>query len=316
MAIHFEFARRAARLRALLTVSFATAIGACDASEQLTSVSDEPTTTSTEAVGTEASFASRFRGGIPIGTSAQPTSAFGSELNGALRNIAPKQLVKELAAIKARGGKVVLMFAGSEWHYKDRRGHFDLGKWKARVSRYRNINFSSYLRDGTIIGHYLIDEPYDPANWRGKPVPGATLEEMGRYSKQLWPSMVTIVRAEPYLMKYKGRYRFVDAAWAQYLHRKGNVHEYIRRNVAEAQRMGLGLVVGLNLRHGGYPNKTWMSPSEIQNFGSALLSSSYPCAFISWQYNANFLRSRAVRSAMAVLRNRAQSRSQRSCRGK
>jgi hypothetical protein len=313
MAIHFEFARRAARLRALLAVTIATAIGACDASEQLTSVSDEPTTTSAEAVGTEASFATRFRGGIPIGTSAQPTSAFGSELNGALRNIAPKYLMKELAAIKARGGKVVLMMAGHERHYKNRRHEFDLGKWKARINRYRGVNFGSYVRDGTVIGHFLIDEPYDRVNWR-RPIPAGTLDEMARYSKQMWPSMATIVRAEPYLIK--GRYRYVDAAWAQYLHRKGNVHEYVRRNVAEAQRMGLGLVVGLNLRHGGFPNKSWMSASEIQNFGSALLSSTYPCAFISWQYNANYLRSRAVRSAMGVLRNRAQNRAQRSCRGK
>ena len=206
------------------------------------------------------------------------------------------------------------MFAGNERHYKTD-GHFDLGKWKARVNRFRNVNFSDFVKDGTIVGHYLIDEPYDPANWAGRPVPGSTLEEMARYSKSLWPSMVTIVRAEPYLIKWRGTYRYLDAAWAQYLWRKGNVNDYIRRNISEAQRMGLGLVVGLNLRHGGTPNGTWMSPDEVKNFGSALLSSSYPCAFISWQYDSKYLSSSSIKTAMSVLKSKAQNRASKSCRG-
>ncbi len=314
MAHHLEYARWGARFRALLAVALATVFGACDTSDKLTEVSDETPITIAEPIA-DASFSSSFRGGIPMGLSAQPTSAFGSQYNGALRNIWPFELRSQLAAIKSRGGKVILMFAGNERNYKDGSGHFDLGKWKARVSRFRSVNFSDYVRDGTIVGHYLIDEPYDPANWSGRPVPGSTLEEMARYSKSLWPSMVTIVRAEPYLIKWRGSYRYLDAAWAQYLHRKGNVNDYIRRNVSEAQRMGLGLVVGLNLKHGGYPNKTWMSADEVKTFGSALLSSSYPCAFISWQWDSRYLASSSIRNAMSVLKSKAQNRASRSCRG-
>jgi hypothetical protein len=315
MAYHLEFARWAARLRAPLALALAGLIGACDATDKLTDVSDEPTITSTEPVtDPDASFSSRFRGGIPIGTSAQPTSAFGSEFNGGFRNIYPQFLLRELAAIKARGGKVALTFSGNEENFKDRRGHFDLGKWKARVNRFRGVNFSSYVRDGTIIGHLLIDEPYDPVNWHGKPVPGATLEAMGRYSKQLWPQLATIVRAAPDEMKWSRRYQHVDAAWAQYRARKGNVHEYVRRNVSSAQRMGLALIVGLNLRDGGNPNRTPMNGNEIKTYGSTLLSSSYPCAFLMWQYNSRYLKNRDIRNAMAHLRNRAQNRSTKSCK--
>jgi hypothetical protein len=297
-----------------LALALATVFGACDAADKLTEVSDEPTTSADPVTVLDASADGRFRGGIPIGTSAQPTSAFGSEYNGALRIIWPKYLRQELAAIKARGGKVVLALAGNEDHYKNGRGHFDMGKWKARINRYKGVDFSSFIRDGTVIGHYLIDEPYDPYNWHGKPVGGATLEEMARYSKQLWPTMATIVRAEPYLIKWRGRYRHLDAAWAQYLWRKGDARDYIRRNVAEAQKMGLQLIVGLNLKHGGRPHYTRMDANEIRTFGSALLSSSYPCAFISWQYESRYLRARDIRSAMLSLRNQAQSRAIKSCR--
>ncbi len=254
-----------------------------------------------------------FAGGIPMGTFAQPTGTFGSRYNGGFRNIWPQFLRSELAAIKARGGKVVLMLAGHEEHYKTN-GRLSVSKWKERIDRFRGVDFQSYIDDGTIIGHYLIDEPYDPVNW-GEPVPGATLEEMAKYSKSIWPTFTTIVRAEPYLIDWSGTYRYLDAAWAQYLWRKGDVDAYLRRNVSEAQRMGLGLVVGLNLRHGGNPNHTLMSASEVESWGSGLLNSSYPCAFISWQYMDDYLENSSMGSAMDALRSKAENRPSRSCRG-
>jgi hypothetical protein len=303
----------------MLATLLALALGACETDELTNTTSGDlsspvqPADLADPVVAVDApSLATSFRGGIPIGTFAQPTSAFGDRFNGALRNDWPEFLLKNLAEIRARGGKVVLMFAQSQQHYKDRQGHFDLGKWKARIDRYKNINFSSYVNDGTVIAHYLIDEPNDPANWNGRPVPPSVLEEMARYSKQRWPNLPTVVRADP---SYLGsNHRYLDAAWAQYLHRRGPVDAYIRRVVSDAQKRGLGLVVGMNLLKGG-PNKRPMTASEVRNWGSTLLSSSYPCAFISWIYNSNYLASNSMKDAMQTLRSKAQNRSSRSCRG-
>ena len=183
-------------------------------------------------------------------------------------------LKAELAAIKARGGRIVLMMAGSESNYKDGSGHFSLTKWKQRIDRFRGINFTSYINDGTIIAHYLIDEPQDKGNWHGVPISPATVDAMGQYSKQLWPGMATVVRTEPRFFSSKPRY--IDAAWAQYLARMGDANAYIRRNVADAQKRGLALIVGMNIRHGGTPNGSAMSSSEVERYGSALLSSRIP----------------------------------------
>jgi hypothetical protein len=311
--MNFKFARREARLRTPLLVTLLLSLGACNTSDLL---NETPGNNGTEVSVPETpdapSFATAFAGGIPMGTFALPTSWFGSPYNGALRNIWPGELLHELAAIKARGGKVVLMFAGNERYYKDGSGHFSLTKWKARIDRFRNVNFSSYLRDGTIIAHYLIDEPTDPHNWGGRPVTPSTLEEMARYSKSRWPSMATVVRAEPGLIKWSNKYRYLDAAWAQYLYRKGNPSDYIRRVVSDAQRMGLALVVGLNITKGS-PTKGRMSASQVRTAGGALLGSSYPCAFISWTYDANHLSSSSMKDAMRYLRSRAQSRATRNC---
>jgi hypothetical protein len=310
----FKLARRAARFRVPLLASLlATIVGACQPDDLTDPVASADPVAAPEA----ASFASSFRGGIPIGIYHLPNNQFGNLYNGALRNIYPKELRSTLAQIKARGGKVVLMFAGSEQFYKSR-GRFDMGKWKARINRFRGVDFSSYVRDGTVIGHFLIDEPNDAHNW-GRPIPGATLDEMARYSKQLWPSMATIVRAEPFRLG-RSNWRYLDAAWAQYTSTKGNINTYISRNSADARRMGLALVVGLNISKGNISRgrrgtaRRPMTAQQIRSWGTTLLSSSYPCAFISWTYNGSYLNRRDIRSAMSSLRARAQSRSTKSCR--
>jgi hypothetical protein len=254
-----------------------------------------------------------FAGGIAFGAYHLPNSAFGSLYNGALRNIYPAYLLSNLRAIKERGGKVVLSFAGSDRNYKDADGDFSLTKWKALVSRFRNLNFSSYINDGTIIAHYLMDEPNNTARWGGRTVSGGTVEEMARYSKAIWPSLATVVRAYPdYMDNWSGTYRYLDAAWIQYVYRKGEVGSFASAQIAAAQRKGLGVIVGLNVLRGGV-NNSRMTPSQVRSWGSTLLSSSYPCAFISWQYDS-YLMTSSMKDAMNVLRDKAESRSTKSCR--
>jgi hypothetical protein len=316
MTHHFSFCRRVARFRAPVLAVFLLSFLACNGTDSFnpdgSTLGDQSSTSGTEAVPvTHSDMAGAFAGGIPMGIFALPTSEFGGRYNGAMRNIWPSYLLHELSAIKARGGKVVLMLAGNERYYKDGAGHFSLTKWKQRIDRFRGVNFKSYISDGTIIGHYMIDEPNDPANWNGRPVSPATVEEMARYSKQLWPGMATVVRTEPAYLG--GGHRYLDAAWAQYVARKGNPGDYIRRNVADAQRNGLALITGLNVVKGG-PNRRAMTASEVQSWGTALLSSSYPCAFISWRYKSSYLNQSGIKHAMDVLRNKAESRATKSCR--
>lgn len=309
-----ELARRAARLRAIPLVALATLFGACNATENLTStseVSDTPADVPAAAEPTDGALSATFRGGIPIGYYGMPTSVYGAVYNGAMRNIWPSYLVRELAAIKNRGGKIIVNLAGHAKYYTVD-GHFSLTKWKQQVARFRGVNFSSYVKDGTLVANYLIDEPNDSRNW-GKPISGSTLEEMARYSKSLYPSLPTVVRAEAsYLASFSTSYRYLDGAWAQYVTRKGSASDFIKRNVADAQRKGLSLVTGLNVTRGG-PNGGQMSASLVKSAGSALLNSSYPCAFISWDYKSSYT-SGAIGDAMKYLSSKAKARSTKSCR--
>jgi hypothetical protein len=319
MTHSFKLSRRIARFRAPLFAILILTLAACDSSDTLEPESGalaDPLGQDVDVLAAEPALATRYAGGIPFGHFAQPTSAFGSTYNGAQRNIYPQYLLRELAAIKARGGKVMLMMADNERYYKDASGRFSLKMWKARVDRFRNVNINSYINDGTIIGHYLIDEPQDRANWAGTQVSQATLEEMAKYSKARWPGMATIVRTWPaYLAEYRGSYRYLDAAWAQYAaNRFPNPSTFLSTNVSKAKAKGLALVVGLNISKGS-PSKGRMSASQVKSYGSALLNSSYPCAFISWKYNSDHLSSGSMRDAMQTLRRKSENRGSKSCRG-
>jgi hypothetical protein len=309
MSFIFESFSRLARVRPLVLTALLFTAAACGDTAPTSPASADDVTIL--PVGDETLGSATFAGGIPLGNFNQPLSEFGGIFNGAHANVSPNALLSFLQQVKSRGGKVVLALSGSPNYYVDGDGEFSYTKWKERVNRYRNINFRAYIDDGTVIGHYVIDEPNDPRNWGGRPVPSSMVEELAKYSKSLWPTMATIVRAEP---KHMGdNHRYLDAAWAQYLYRRGNVNEYIREVVGDAQRKGLQLIVGLNVLGGGIPNGTPMTGNEVEGWGSALLSSSYPCAFINWKYTDNYMSSSSVRSAMSALRRKAENRSTKRC---
>jgi hypothetical protein len=323
MTHSFKLSRRIARLRVpVFAAILLTAIG-CNETDSFNPDSSSPAGPTDQTPGTavevtadEGYAPNSFAGGIPFGTWRLPTEQYGTRFNGAVLIASRTNVMKQLAAIKARGGRVALNLAGGKQaNFKDSKGHFSLSMWQDRVAHYRGLDFSSYVKDGTIIGHYLIDEPNDKANFGGVPVSPATIEAMAKFSKQLWPSMPTIARTWPaYLAEYNGKFQYLDAAWALYhAARFPNARAFIAENVQKAQAKGLALVVGLNIIDGS-PSKGNMSASQLKEYGSALLSSSYPCAFISWQYRDSYMAPSSIKDAMSDLRRQAQNRGSKSCR--
>ncbi|HET6344489.1 MAG TPA: hypothetical protein VFH51_06130, partial [Myxococcota bacterium] len=79
---------------------------------------------------------------------------------------------------------------------------------------------------------------------------------------------------------------------------------FLADNVASAKRQGLGLVVGLNISK-GTTDKTALTASQVKAWGSAMLGSSYPCAFVSWKWDDGYLAASAMEDAMDGLRRMA-----------
>ena len=250
-----------------------------------------------------------------------PPSAYGAEFNGALLTAYAPTLLAALEAARRADDRVLLGLTGNEESIRDGNG-FSMALWKQRLDRFRGMNLDPYIEDGTIIGHFIMDEPNDPSNWNGKMVSPAEIDEMARYSKQIWPSMATIIRGWPaYLKGYE--YQYLDAAWAQYHQRFGSIDDFIASNTRDAKASRLALVGGLNLINGGTktsgipgrgPGRYGMSAGEIRTWGGALLSEPYLCAFFVWQHDTDYLSRPGIREALTDLSRKAASHSEQKCR--
>jgi hypothetical protein len=233
----------------------------------------------------------------------------------------------------ARAGKVrvVLNLGGGKDNVRGTSGRFDLARWKARIDQYRDVDFAPYVEEGLILAHLLVDEPYAPTEWGGQEISRADLEEMARYSKSIWPTLPTAVRAPPaWLVAGDTTYADLDIAWAQWAGpgRAGGTwrtpEAFRDENVARAKQLGLGLIVGLNHLNGGdgssgvagtpdHPERWQMSAAELVRLGTLLVETPYACAFVSWRYEADFMARPGITAALDSIAAVAESRGGTSC---
>ena len=180
-------------------------------------------------------------------------------------------------------------------NYQNSDDSLSMDMWKARVDRYGGVDFSAFIADGTIVAHYLVDEPKVARLWGGDPVSNADLEEMARYSKSIWPNLPTVIRDHPTRIYEPGfTWQYLDAAWGQYNPIwRGDVNAYIANEAASAKAQGLGLIAGLQALTGGdgssgirapdgMSSKWTMSADELRRYGTTIINEPYVCAFNMW----------------------------------
>lgn len=246
----------------------------------------------------------------------------GTMLGGKL---SPASIVSVLTAVRSKGGRIVIKLSKGEDRYvKNANGTFSFTMWKALVDQHRNVNLAPFIADGTIIGHFLIDEPHRTVRWGGQIISQATIEAMAAYSKQIWPTMPALVRVVPsWLATAPVTYTHLDAGWLQYAANKGEVNQLVTAEVAAARRLGLGLLVGLNVLNGGNGSsgiagprrgQHAMSAAELRSYGTALLSQTYVCGFYMWEHNLSYYARSDIQAAMAGLSASARSHAKTSCR--
>lgn len=310
--------RRNGWLRALSLGVTLAVTAACADAERL-----GPTSEADHVTGPSAAAASQP--GIVFSSSALTVSQINSVHTGLVEAPTPSELLTFLAQLRARGGRVLLKLAGGEKTYRNPDGTFNLTRWKNGVDRFRNINFSSYVTDGTIVGHYLVDEPHFASRWGDKAIPQATVEAAAKHSKQRWPNMPTLVNAPAnWLASVPVTYVHLDAGWAMFRAKtSSSPGTWAALQVNRAKSKGLGLVAGLNVLDGGDGSsgirgtqpRTWaMSAAELRKYGSALLAQGYVCAFSMWRYGGSYYGRADVKSAMADLSAQARSHARTSCR--
>jgi hypothetical protein len=267
------------------------------------------------------------RPGIVFATDAMQNQYFNAVYTGSKRGggVTPDNVLSLLSEARSKGARIVLKLTmGADDYIQNSDGTFSFTKWKALVDRFKPVNLGPYITDGTLLGHFLIDEPHRAAKWGGKIIPQATVEAMAKYSKQIWPTMNTFVHTQTaWLASSPVTYTYLDASWVQYAAGKGAVTTYIANEIYYAKSKGLGLMVGMNVLDGGNGSsgirgttsgRYSMSASELKTYGTVLLNQSYACGFINWQHSLTYFGRSDVQSAMATLSNMAKAHVKTACR--
>jgi len=239
---------------------------------------------------------------------------------------------------RATNTKVIINLALKQEHINPS-GTFNWDLWTEIIDRFQDFDFSPYVNDGTIIAHYLIDEPKARGSWGGQAIHNQVLDNMAGYSKQYWPYMPTTLRMQPTkLALHAGgwnqpiptwEWQHLDSAWAQYNSRQvAVVQNYINQEVQSAADQDLGLVFGLQAMVGGngssglHPEppfnvtKWTMSANEIVNYTTAMLEEEASCMFLVFRYDrydeTHFLRPE-IAQAMSTVKTIAEQYEPTSC---
>ena len=311
-----------------------TALAACGAAPDVDSSEEENDETLTAELAVK---------GTPFGPAALPESEFGapftSTVVGMWAGADKEDLLDVLNLARAKGVGLALSLApiGRQTFYiEDGCGAgkdcgFDLAKWKAWVARWKGINLKPYVDDGTLVVHYLLDEPYCAACWDGKAVPFDAVDAAARYSKELFPYLPTAVRAAPTILESKTNWQYLDTAWAAYLASHGDIDKYIATQVSTAKQLGLGLVFSLNVINGGVmqdpcpvdlatkDGRCAMTASLLKTAVKKMLENDYACAVSMWSrsdsYNGDdYFKRSDVKNAVGALMPIAKARPRPPCR--
>lgn len=174
-------------------------------------------------------------------------------------------------------------------------GDFDLDLWKAELDAWEGYDVQEFIDDGTLVGHMVLDDirTFDSTNPNGD-----ELDEMARYSKEMFPGLMTYVRERANRMPVpsSGEYVYLDACVNQYETLHGDVVTYAAEQEATALGMNLGVINGLNIADGGDGSSGqagWrsgfyaMSAAEITEYGNVLAAVPSMGMFLNWEYDGN-----------------------------
>ncbi len=220
----------------------------------------------------------------------------------------PSSIVQTLATLKKTGRRACPAFAGGNHtqYATVSRGDstWSFAKWRARVDRFAPYarTIMAYADSGTVVCHYLIDEPLNYPAWFGHKIPFAAIDSTAAYNDVLFERRVPgYVRDNPTgLVAYvttsgQSAWRSLDGAWLQWSVAKGSVTSYLSDQRAAATRAGLGLIMGINIVNGGtrtvpcrygagtYSVNCEMSPVEALAAARVLIAAPEACAFTMWQ---------------------------------
>ncbi|GEM_PF-1579633 len=212
-----------------------------------------------------------------------------------------------LESARRRGVHLVIQLAGGRSRFQNPDKSFSLALYRRRLERFRDFDFAPYVRDGTIFAHGLFDEPQDPTNWNGRPVPYSVVDSAAAVSKELFPSVPTTIGAPASWLAGGAPYRCLDFAQPPYTLKRGDFNQWMMNEIEQARRARLRLIFGLNVLMGGV-NRAPLTAEQVRVFGAALAAVPDAEGLLLWKWDSAYFSDPGIEAALdsiyAVVKSR------------
>ena len=263
--------------------------------------------------------AAKLHAGFAAGLSTWPTDSYCSgPMSAAMQQLDPRALLGRLQLAARCDVRLVLV--------PPRRmltanglpeGPFSVDSAKRFTDRYAAVLTADTIRKyrSTIIGLNLADDYGCLRCWGGAAITQAQITEWAAYTRAKLPGVPLGVRVTPdWVEAHPLLAPELDYAWAQYATRKGDAHAYFDKSAAIAERLGLKVVMGVNVENCYEASSMPCSAEDLVRFGTIAVEHPGSCAFINWRYVEGTWGEPAVREGWEELMGIARGRGSRQCR--
>lgn len=259
-------------------------------------------------------------GGFAAGLSTWPIDAYCSgPMSAAMQQVDPRVLLERLRLAARCNVRLVLVPPRRMLTASGRPdGEFSVDSAKRFTDRYAAVLPADTIRKyrTTILGLNLADDYGCLRCWGGRAITQAEIAEWAAYTRVRLPGVPLGVRVTPdWVEEYPALAQQLDYTWAQYATRKGDAQTYFDRAAAVAERLGLKVVMGVNVENCYAPGTSMpCTAADLARFGGMAVRHRGSCGFVSWRYEAATWARPDVRAAWDELLTAAGERDAADCR--
>jgi hypothetical protein len=234
--------------------------------------------------------AGRHAGQFAIGLSAWPVGSYCSgPMSAAMQQVPPREVLRRIQLAARCGVRLVLV---PPRRLLTENGQAD-GRFSVESARRLTDSYAEELPPdtllkyrATILGLNLADDYGCTRCWGGSPITQAEIAQWAAYARTKLPGVPLGVRVVPeWVARDSALAPLLDYAWAQYHTRKGDAKTYFDESASTAKRLGLRLVMGVNVHDCYGVGTNPCTAADLVRYGRMALAHPASCAFINWRYD-------------------------------
>jgi hypothetical protein len=196
-------------------------------------------------------------------------------------------------------------------------GLFSVDSAKRLTDRFAAVLPADTLRKyrATILGMNLADDYGCADCWGGRTITQTQVAAWAAYARTKLPGLPLGVRVTPdWVAAYPTLAPLLDYTWAQYHTRKGDAQAYYDTAASIAQRLGLRVVMGVNVEDCYGVGTSACAAADLIRFGTLAVSHPASCAFLNWKYDEATWQQPDIQEAWDGLLALAKARPAQECR--